>query len=173
MLTEMKHRKSQNNYWWGSQYWADFVIADWVTPQRHDPERSTVLTVYGANTQPPEAMPHERVKLLTTPFASYETSLRNDLNRILAGGGFDFDRDVRAVYLYRWGHGMVYPTVGSPFGVPQHRHGRTVRTPAPRHIARRRLGRIAFAGQDTESLPAVESAIASGWRTAQEVLEVL
>lgn len=36
-----------------------------------------------------------------------EASLRDDLNRILAGEGFDFDRDVRAVYLYRWGYGPV------------------------------------------------------------------
>jgi hypothetical protein len=162
-----------NNYWWGSQYWADFVIADWVTPQRDDPERPTVLTVYGANTQPPNAIPYERVKLLTTPFACYEASLRDDLNRILGSGGFDFDRDVSAVYLYRWGHGMVFPTVGCPFGVPQQCYGRTIRTPAPRHLARRQLGRISFAGQDTESSPAVESAIASGLRTAQEVLALL
>ena len=76
-----------NNYWWGSQYWVDFVIADWVTSQRHDPNRSTVLTLYGANVLPPEDMPHERVQLLRTPFAAYEQSLREDLQRILAGAG--------------------------------------------------------------------------------------
>jgi hypothetical protein len=161
-----------NQYWWGSKYWADFVVADWVTPRRLDRDRSTVLTFYGANVFPPEQMYEERVKLLTLPFAEYEQSLREDLNRVLAvaPGGFDFDRDVSAVYVYRWGHGMVFPKLGVPFGVPQSQNGQAVRTPAGRHVARAAVGRLSFAGQDTESSPAIESAIGSGLRTAQEAL---
>ncbi|HSB61041.1 MAG TPA: FAD-dependent oxidoreductase, partial [Vicinamibacteria bacterium] len=162
-----------NQYWWGSRYWADFVVADWVGPGRFDRDRPTVLTFYGANVLPPEAMYEERVRLLTTPFADYEQSLREDLNRVLASQGFDFDRDVSAVYVYRWGHGMVYPKPGFPFGPPVNRDGRTVRTPASRHLARAQIGRISFAGQDTESSPAIESAIGSGLRTAEEVLAFL
>jgi spermidine dehydrogenase len=30
--------------WWGSGYWANFVVADWVTDRREDPDRETVLT---------------------------------------------------------------------------------------------------------------------------------
>jgi hypothetical protein len=45
-----------------------------------------------------------------------------------------------------------------------------VRTPASHHIARAPIGRISFAGQDVESSPAIESAIGSGVRTANEVL---
>jgi hypothetical protein len=65
---------------------------------------------------------------------------------------------------------MIYPILGFPFGVPQSRGGQTIRTPAPRHIAREQLGRISFDGQDVESSPAIESAIGAGLRTAQEVL---
>jgi hypothetical protein len=65
---------------------------------------------------------------------------------------------------------MIYPTLGFPFGVPRSHGGQTIRTPAPRHIAREQLGRLTFGGQDVESSPAIESAIGSGWRTAQEVL---
>lgn len=92
-----------NQYWWGSKYWADFVVADWVTENRADRDRATVLTFYGANVFPTEDMPDERVKLLRLPFSEYEQSLREDLNRVLgvAPGGFDFDRDVSAVYIYR------------------------------------------------------------------------
>lgn len=158
-----------NNYWWGSKYWADFVVADWVTPRRHDRNRSTVLTFYGANFFPPDEMPNERVKLLKTPFGEYEKSLREDLNRILASTGFDFNRDVSAVYIYRWGHGMIYPTLGFPHGAPENRNGQIIRKPAPRHRARKQIGRISFAGQDVESSPAIESAIGSGLRTAMEV----
>lgn len=164
-----------NQYWWGSKYWADFVVADWVTGRRADSERSTVLTFYGANVFPPEEMYHERVKLLTLPFSEYEASLREDLNRVLAvaPGGFEFNRDVSAVYIYRWGHGMVFPKVGFPFGPPQNKKGQAVRTPSSRHVARQAIGRISFAGQDTESSPAIESAIGSGLRTAEEVLAAL
>jgi spermidine dehydrogenase len=159
-----------NQYWWGSKYWADFVTADWVTPNRTNPDRSTVLTFYGGNVFPPEQMYEERVKLLTLPFSEYEQSLRDDLGRIFAANGFDFDRDVSAVYIYRWGHGMVYPKLGVPFGPPQLKNGQTIRTPAGRHVARAAVGRISFGGQDTESSPAIESAIGSGLRTAQEAL---
>src|SRR5258705_11156764 len=83
-----------DGYYWGSQYWADFVVADWVGANRSDPTRQTVLTFYGGNTASVEDQPNERIKLLATPFSSYEDSLRADLNRVLAGRNFDFDRDV-------------------------------------------------------------------------------
>jgi len=162
-----------DEYWWGSKYWADFVIADWVTPRRHDPDRPTVLTFYGGNTAPPGAVTVERVKLLTTPFAEYEQSLREDLLRVLAGSGFDFDRDVIAIYVYRWGHGLVYPRPGLAFGPPQQKDGKVVRTPSFRHTARQQIGRISIGSQDTEGAPSIESAIGAGLRTAQEVLPLL
>jgi hypothetical protein len=150
------------------------VIADWIGDQRNNPDRPTVLTFYGGNTTPPGDMKKERGLLIRTEFSSYEQSLREDLNRILASEGFDFDRDVSGIYLYRWGHGMIYPRPGFPFGVPvQKNDGQVTRTPAPRHIARQQVGPISFAGQNTESSPAIESAIGSGLRTAQEVLQYL
>jgi len=138
-----------------------------------NPNRATVLTFYGANTAPPEAIPAERAKLLTTPFSDYENSIREDLNRVLVGANFDFDRDVSAEYINRWGHSMVYGLPGLPFGAPQMVNGMIVRTPSPRHIMRKQIGRISIGGQDTESTPAIESAIGSGVRTANEVLTVL
>ena len=160
-------------YYWGSQYWADFVIADWVTANRSNPNRPTVLTFYGGNTAPPEEMPNERIKLLTTPFSNYFNSLRSDLNRVLAGRNFDFDRDVTAVYLYRWGHSMVYPKPGWPFSAPINKNGQAIRVPSPRFYARQQVGRISFGAQDVESSPANESAIGAGLRTSGEVLPLL
>src|SRR5947208_389944 len=77
-----------DGYYWGSQYWADFVVADWVGPNRSNANRQTVLTFYGGNTATVEDQPNERIKLLTTPFSSYEDSLRAALNRVLAGANF-------------------------------------------------------------------------------------
>jgi hypothetical protein len=65
---------------------------------------------------------------------------------------------------------MVMPTLGFPFGTPTVQGHQVTRTLTSRHRARRLLGRIAFAGQDVESSPSMESAIASGWCTCQKVL---
>lgn len=160
-------------YYWGSQYWADFVVADWVGPNRSNPNRQTVLTFYGGNTASVDDQPNERIKLLTTPFSSYEDSLRSDLNRVLAGRNFDFDRDVSAVYLYRWGHSMVYPKPGWPFSAPINKNGQVIRVPSARFYARKQVGRISFGAQDVESSPANESAIGAGVRVSGEVLPLL
>ncbi len=162
-----------DGYYWGSQYWADFVVADWVGPNRSNANRQTVLTFYGGNTASVEDQPNERIKLLTTPFSSYEDSLRADLNRVLAGRNFDFDRDVTAVYLYRWGHSMVYPKPGWPFSAPINKNGQVIRVPSARFYARQQIGRISFGAQDVESSPANESALGAGVRTSGEILPLL
>ena len=160
-------------YYWGGQYFADFVVADWVGANRSDPARQTVLTFYGGNTASVEDQPNERIKLLTTPFSSYEDSLRSDMNRVLAGRNFDFDRDVAAVYVYRWGHSMVYPKPGWPFSAPINKNGQVIRVPSARFYARQQIGRISFGAQDVESSPANESALGAGVRTSGEVLPLL
>jgi hypothetical protein len=146
----------------------------WVGPNRLNPNRQTVLTFYGGNTASVADQPNERIKLLSTPFSSYEDSLRSDMNRVLAGRNFDFDRDVVAVYLYRWGHSMVYPKPGWPFSAPIiGSNGQVTRVPSPRFYARQQIGRISFGAQDVESSPANESAIGAGVRTSGEVLPLL
>jgi len=160
-----------NQYWWGSKYWADFVTSDWISPNRNTRSRETVLTFYGGNTAPPEQMPAERMRLMTTPFSEYERSLREDLSRIFQGTRFDFNRDVTAIYIYRWGHGMVYPKPNFLFRP----HGKTSghHRFSARHQAREPIGRISFAGQDTEGTPSIESAIGSGFRAAGEAIKHL
>jgi hypothetical protein len=159
-----------DQYWWGSRYWADFIVADWITADRSRRDRPTVLTFYGGNTAPPEDLTQERLKLLTTPFSDYESSLKEDLSRILAGAAFDFDRDVTSVNLYRWGHSMLMPTPGALFGTARGANGASDRSKSPRRAAFAPLGPISFAGQDSEGAPSLESAIASGRRAAHEVL---
>ena len=153
-----------NEYWWGSKYWADFVIADWVTANRRRRDRPTVLTFFGGNTAAADELANERYKLLDTPFAEYEQSIREDLPRLMSGTSFDAERDITAIYLYRWGHGLIMPTPGHVFGTTDRRDE------APRRIAIAPLGAISFAGQDTEGTPSVECAIASGKRAAKEAL---
>src|SRR4029453_5600475 len=162
-----------NAYYCGSRYWADFVVADWVRSVRHQPERATVVTFLGANAAPPEAMPAERYKRLTTPFVDYERSLRDDMGRVLGPRGFEFDRDGGAVHLYRWGHGMIYPKVGWMFSAPLERNGGFVRADCARRRAKAPLGRLSFGAQDLEGNPSLECAIAAGSRRSDEALHWL
>jgi spermidine dehydrogenase len=159
-----------SNYWWGSKYWSNFIVADWTTDNRNNPNRASVLTFYGHTTVPPEEFAAERMKVLTTPFGDYEKSLKDDLSRMLRGTNFDFDRDVSAVFIYRWGHSMILPTTKSIFGNVRGPEGQLIRDKAPRRIACRPLGPLSFAGQYVEGTPSVESALASGYRAALEVL---
>lgn len=156
-----------NEYWWGSRYWADFVIADWATPRRTERDRTTVLTMFGGNWSGPDELANERFKLLETPFGDYEQSIREDLARIMAGTAFDAGRDIKAIYLYRWGHGLMMPTPGFVFGAGRNRGT------SPRRIAAAPLGRIGFAGQETEGTPSIECAIASGERAAKHAMKYL
>jgi hypothetical protein len=156
--------------WWGSKYWANFGVADWVTDRRNNPDRPTVLTFFGGNRASPEELPNERIKLLQTPFGDYEKSLKDDLSRIMRGSKFDFDRDVTAIYLYRWGHSMMLPVPNLLFGKTRNAKGLLDRNKGPRKVACSPLGPIAFAGQHREGTPSVESAITSGYRAALEVL---
>ncbi|MGA3303850.1 MAG: FAD-dependent oxidoreductase, partial [Methylovirgula sp.] len=158
------------NYFWGSRYWSNFEIADWTTGNRSKRDRASVLTFYGGITAPPEEFAAERMKLLQTPFDDYEKSLREDLTRVTRGTDFDFDRDVSAIFIYRWGHSMILPTTKSVFGNVHGPDGQLDRSKAPRRVACRPLGPISFAGQHTEGSPSVESAVGSGYRAAGEVL---
>ncbi len=161
---------SYASYYWGSKYWSNFIIADWTTENRKKAPRASVLTFYGALTAPPEEFAAERQKLLSTPFSDYEQSVKEDLARVMRGTAFDFDRDVSAMFVYRWGHSMILPTTSSVFGSARAANGQLDRSRAPRRIASRALGPISFAGQHTEGTPSVESAVGSGHRAALEAL---
>lgn len=155
-------------------------MADWNQVQndpvrRNDGTRPNVLTMYsGYFLDPNTTRQEERVLMLSRPFGDYEAAMRADLTRIFGPNGFDWERDVSAVYLYRWGHGMVVPYVGWTFGQPVvDGVGRTMRTDGPRTIGRRQIGRISFGAQDSEGAPAIEDAIWAGKRTAEELASSL
>ena len=49
-----------------------------------------------------------RMELLQTPFETFETNIRSQLNEILGPGGFDAKRDIAAIAVNRWPHGYAY-----------------------------------------------------------------
>jgi hypothetical protein len=46
--------------------------------------------------------------LLDMTFADFETRIRDDLDRMLAAGGFSSARDIAAITVNRWSHGYGY-----------------------------------------------------------------
>jgi hypothetical protein len=167
-------------YWYSAGFWQDCIMADYVKvmnnpAQLNNGARPNVLTVYDGGFEDPATHRYEaRVELLTQPFSYYEDALRAELERVFGPFGFNWSQDVTAVYLYRWGHALNVPYVGWTFGVPQGSPpGQVTRTDGSRTIGRQRVGRITFAGQDSEGAPATEDAIYSGRRCIDELSSMM
>jgi spermidine dehydrogenase len=95
------------------------------------------------------------------PFGEFENRARDELTRILGPGGFDAERDIKAITVNRWGHGYAYD-VDSLFDeeVTAEREMRTSRKP---------VGRIHFAGTDAAWMAYAHWAIDAAHRAVQEI----
>ena len=86
------------------------------------------------------------VDLLSTPFSTFERNIRDQLARILSGGGFDPARDIDAITVNRWPHGYAYEY--NPLWDPDWKEGQSpceigrkrVRPDHDRQLRRRRRG---------------------------------
>ncbi|MFL5238705.1 MAG: NAD(P)-binding protein [Rhizomicrobium sp.] len=105
-----------------------------------------------------------RMELLNTPFATYEAKIRDQLNRMLSGGGFDSARDIMAITVNRWPHGYAYEfnPLFDDFSVPPERRANVV--------GRQRFGRIAIANSDSGAAAYTDSAIDQAQRAVSELL---
>jgi len=104
-----------------------------------------------------------RLELLTTPFETFETAIRDELGRALAGGGFDPARDIRAITVNRWPHGYAYQynSLWDPFWLDGGE--------LPCVAARRPFGRVAIANADTAAYAYTDAAIDQAFRAVREV----
>jgi spermidine dehydrogenase len=102
-------------------------------------------------------------ELLSTPFATFEHNIREQLGRVLGGGGFDADRDITGITVNRWPHGYAYEY--NPLWDPEWPPGRS-----PCEIGRKRLGRIAIANSDAAAAAYTDVAIDQGYRAVDELL---
>jgi spermidine dehydrogenase len=105
-----------------------------------------------------------RVELLSTSFETIERRIREQLARLLDGGGFDPADDILAITVNRWPHGYAYQynSLSDPFwlegGEP------------PCVIARQRVGRIAIANSDAAAYAYTDAAIDQAHRAVHEIL---
>ena len=110
-----------------------------------------------------------RYELLGTSFETFERKIRDQLSRMLAGGGFDPARDIEAITVNRWPHGYGYgydPVDERVAFIPDE----WPEAKRSWQIGRPRFGRIAIANSDAASNAMTEAAIGQGHRAAQEVL---
>jgi spermidine dehydrogenase len=102
-------------------------------------------------------------ELLTTPFATFELKIRDQLARILGGGGFDPARDIDAITVNRWPHGYAYEY--NPLWDPDWPEGQS-----PCEIGRTRFGRIAIANSDAAAAAYTDQAIDQAHRAVNELV---
>ncbi|MEE9230692.1 MAG: NAD(P)-binding protein [Acidobacteriota bacterium] len=116
----------------------------------------------------PEQWQAGRQELLRTTFETFERKIRDQLGRILSGGGFDPARDIEAITVNRWPHGYAYgydPTAGEVFfGSEWPEENRTWLR------ARQPFGRIAIANSDAAANAMTEGAIGEAHRAVEQIL---
>src|SRR5262245_9530783 len=103
------------------------------------------------------------VDLLTTPFATFELKIRDQLARILDGSRFDPARDIDAITVNRWPHGYAYEY--NPLWDPDWPDGQS-----PCEIGRQRFGRIAIANSDAAAAAYTDQAMDQAYRAVSELV---
>ena len=112
----------------------------------------------------PELWREGRRRLLTTPFATFEQHVRDQLDVALRSAGFDAGRDIKAITVNRWPHGYAYSP--SLIWEPDY----TSDAEKPWVIGRQQFGRIAIANSDSGARADTNSAITQGYRAVLETL---
>jgi spermidine dehydrogenase len=104
-----------------------------------------------------------RAELLRTSFETIERGIRDQLGRMLGGGGFDPAGDILGITVNRWPHGYAYQysSLWDPFWLEGGEQ--------PCAVARRPHGRIAIANSDAGAYAYTDCAIDHAHRAVQEI----
>jgi spermidine dehydrogenase len=105
-----------------------------------------------------------RQELLDTPFETFEQKIRDQLQRMLGGAGFEAKDDILAITVNRWPHGYAYEfnPLFDDFSLPPDKRANVV--------GRQRFGRIAIANSDSGAAAYTDSAIDQAHRAVTELL---
>ena len=109
-----------------------------------------------------------RADLLAATFEDFERSIRDQLARVLGGGGFDPARDIAAITVNRWPHGYAY-TYNSLYEPIEWVYTSSLERPCVK--ARQPFGRITIANSDAAASPHTDAAFLEASRAVGEVLE--
>jgi spermidine dehydrogenase len=105
-----------------------------------------------------------RWELFTTKFDTFEHQVRDQLGRMLSGGGFDPAADIEAITVNRWPHGYAYEynRLFEPLDRPD--------SERPCVIGRQPFGRITIANSDADGHAYTNIAIDQGHRAVKEIM---
>jgi spermidine dehydrogenase len=105
-----------------------------------------------------------RYELISTPFSKFERNIREQLNHMLATGGFDSARDIVAITVNRWAHGYAYEydSLFDPHWAPEER---------PCAVGRKQFGRISIANSDAAASAYTNAAIDQAYRAVREQVD--
>jgi spermidine dehydrogenase len=105
-----------------------------------------------------------RAELLSTSFDTIERSIRDQLGRVLGGGGFDPAADILGMTVNRWPHGYAYQynSLSEDFWLNNGEQ--------PCAVARRPHGQIAIANADAAAYAYTDAAIDHAHRAVQELV---
>ncbi len=104
-----------------------------------------------------------RMELFETSFETFERNIREQMARMLAGGGFDPARDITAITVNRWPHGYAYEynSLWDKFWLEGGEQ--------PCVVARKPFGRLAIANADAGAYAYTDCAIDQADRAVQEI----
>jgi spermidine dehydrogenase len=103
-----------------------------------------------------------QAQLLQMPFSEFEARIRDELDRMLGGGGFTSGRDIAAITVNRWPHGYGYVENSLYDGDD---YEKTLQR------ARARVGRVAIANSDAAGDAYAHLAIDQAARAVRELTE--
>ncbi len=137
------------------------------------PEEPITVKMYrvplSGNGHAAEQFREGRYDLLGTTFEKFERNIREQLGAMLAEGGFDPARDIRAITVNRWPHGYA---VGYDYEQNRMSYWSGEWSEDQKHWlkGRQRFGRIAIANSDAGAMAMSETAIEQGFRAIRELL---
>lgn len=137
------------------------------------PDEPMVLQLYRVPLAPglpaPEQWMEGMAELLITTFEEFERKIRDQLGRMLSGGGFDPARDIEAITVNRWPHGYIFGFDPTTDEVAWTSEWPVQERPWLR--ARQPFGRIAIANSDAANNAMTEASFSEAHRAIREVLE--
>lgn len=103
-----------------------------------------------------------RHRIYRTPFSTYESEIRSQLDAMFGPMGFDSQKDIEAITVNRWPHGYAYEYM--ELFDPDWEEGE-----APHEKGRKAIGNISIANSDSEANAYLHSAIDAAARAVKEV----
>ena len=104
-----------------------------------------------------------RAELMQTPFSKFERNIRDQLDRMLGGTGFDPAKDIEGITVNRWAHGYAFTP--NPLFDPDWKEEEK-----PWVLGRKPFGRITIANSDAGASAYTDVAIDQAWRAVGEIL---